>query len=40
MATVPNADVEPSSVSTVRKKTSATGVSEFNTNPREPTTFD
>ena len=40
MATVPNANVEPTSVSSVRKKTSATGVSEFNTNPREPTTFD
>ena len=40
MAIVPNADVEPTSVSTVRKKTDATGVSEFNTNPREPTVFD
>ena len=40
MAIVPNADVDPPSVSTVRKKTAATGVSEFNTNPREPTTFD
>ena len=40
MAIVPNADVAPTSVSTVRKKTDATGVSEFNTNPREPTVFD
>ena len=40
MAIVPNADVEPSSVSTVRKKTDSAGVSEFNTNPREPTVFD
>ena len=40
MATVPNANVEPTSVSSVRKKTGADGVSEFNTNPREPTTFD
>jgi len=40
MAIVPNADVEPSSVSTVRKKTDSAGVSEFNTSPREPTVFD
>ena len=40
MATVPNANVEPTSVSSVRKKTGVAGVSEFNTNPREPTTFD
>ena len=40
MATVPNANVEPTSVSSVRKKTGVAGVSEFNTNPREPTTVD
>ena len=40
MAIVPNADVPPTSVSTVRKKTEAAGVSEFNTSPREPTVFD
>ena len=40
MAIVPNADVEPSSVSTVRKKTGVAGTSELNIAPREPTTFD
>ena len=40
MAIVPNADVPPTSVSSVRKKTGAAGVSEFNAIPREPTTFD
>ena len=40
MAIVPNADVPPTSVSTVRKKTGVAGVSEFNTNPREPTSVD
>ena len=40
MAIVPNADVPPSSVSSIRKKTGVAGVSEFNTNPREPTTVD
>ena len=40
MAIVPNADVPPTSVSTIRKKTGVAGDSEFNTNPREPTTFD
>ena len=40
MAIVPNADVPPSSVSSVRTKTEAGGVDEFNTAPREPTVFD
>ena len=40
MAIVPNADVPPTSVSSIRKKTGSAGVSEFNTNPREPTTVD
>ena len=40
MAIVPNADVPPSSVSSIRKKTGVAGDSEFNTNPREPTTVD
>ena len=40
MAIVPNADVEPTSVSTVRKKTGVAGETELNTNPREPTVFD
>ena len=39
MVIVPNADVPPTSVSTVRKKTGVAGDSEFNTNPREPTTI-
>ena len=40
MAIVPNADVPPTSVSSIRKKTGVAGDSEFNTNPREPTTVD
>ena len=40
MAIVPNADVPPTSVSSIRKKTGSAGVSEFNTNTREPTTVD
>ena len=40
MAIVPNADVPPTSVSSVRTKTEAGGVDEFNTAPREPTVFD
>ena len=40
MAIVPNADVPPTSVSSVRTKTEAGGVDEFNTTPREPTDFD
>ena len=40
MAIVPNADVPPTSVSSIRKKTEAGGVAEFNTTPREPTVFD
>ena len=40
MAIVPNADVPPTSVSTVRKKTGVDGDTELNTNPREPTVFD
>ena len=40
MAIVPNANVPPTSVSSVRTKTEAGGVDEFNTAPREPTVFD
>ena len=40
MVYIPNEDVPPTSVSTVRKKTGVAGDSELNTNPREPTVFD
>ena len=40
MVYIPNEDVPPTSVSTVREKTGVAGDSELNTNPREPTTFD
>ena len=40
MVYIPNEDVPPTSVSTVRKKTGVAGDSTLNTNPREPTVFD
>ena len=40
MAIVPNADVPPSSVSSIRKKLEAGSDDDLNTNAREPTTFD
>jgi len=40
MVYIPNEDVPPTSVSTVREKTGVAGDSELNTNPREPTVFD
>ena len=40
MVYIPNDDVPPTSVSTVREKTGVAGDSTLNTNPREPTVFD
>ena len=40
MVYIPNEDVPPTSVSTVRTKTGVAGDTELNTNPREPTVFD
>ena len=40
MVYIPNEDVSPTSVSSIRNKLEAGGESELDTSPREPTVFD
>ena len=40
MVYIPNEDVSPTSVSSIRNKLEAGGVDELDTSPREPTVFD